>query len=246
MGPREFHEEIASTQDRALELARTGTPDGTRVVARRQTRGRGRLDHRWASPPGGLYLSIVLAAPADHSTLLPLGVGAHLADGLGRAYGRRLAVKWPNDVLATDVGPSPRKLAGVLVDRVPSPREGFAVVVGVGVNVATAPDGWPPATGYAAAALAERSGPPPSLDDVEELVVAAVVGTARSLGEADGVGRVRALTRAYLYGVGRRAVLDGRPVGTIAALGDEGELLVDRDGDRVAIRAGDLRVEGWA
>ncbi len=246
MGLREFHDEIASTQDRALELARAGAEDGTRVVAARQTRGRGRLDHRWASPPGGLYLSVVLASPADPSTLLPLGVGARLADDLGRTYGRRLAVKWPNDVLATDDGPTPRKLAGVLVDRVPSPRYGFAAVVGVGVNVATAPDGCPPAPGDAPAARAPRSAPPPPLRDVEALVGAAVGGTARSLGEADGAARVRALTRAYLYGVGLRAVLDGRPAGTIAALGDEGELLVDREGDRVAIRAGDLRVEGSA
>ena len=70
-GPRlaavEWHAAIGSTSDRLKELARAGAPEWTVVLAERQTGGRGREGRAWASPPGGLYLSVLLrprAAPA--------------------------------------------------------------------------------------------------------------------------------------------------------------------------------------
>lgn len=240
---RELHDELSSTQERALELVRQGAEDGSRVVARRQRRGRGRLDHRWSSPRGGLYVSVVVSAPSRSASLLPIGVGARLADDLGRAFGLTLATKWPNDVLAVVAGAtSPRKLAGVLVDRVPSPRLGWAAVVGVGVNVALDPESLPPELAPSVASLSEWCRPTPSLDAVEEVVVEAVVATARALDEPGGASRVLSLARSRLYGVGRRAFVDGVASGTIAGLGEDGELLVDSGPDRRAVIAGDLRV----
>jgi BirA family transcriptional regulator, biotin operon repressor / biotin---[acetyl-CoA-carboxylase] ligase len=48
----EVHEALASTQQRARDLARAGTPHGTLVVAEVQTGGRGRLGRWWGSPKG--------------------------------------------------------------------------------------------------------------------------------------------------------------------------------------------------
>src|SRR5207302_7992072 len=54
-------EEVDSTQRVARELARAGAPEGTTVIAERQTAGRGRLGRQWRSPAGvSLYCSIVL------------------------------------------------------------------------------------------------------------------------------------------------------------------------------------------
>lgn len=240
---RELHAEISSTQERALELVRQGADAGSRVVARRQLHGHGRLDHRWISPDGGLYVSVVVAAPKRSISLLPIGVGARLSVDLGRAFGVALATKWPNDVLAIGAkGTRPRKLAGVLVDRVPSPRLGWAAIVGVGVNVALDPASLPADLATSVASLSEWCTPAPSLDAVEAVVVDAVVATARALDEPEGAGRVLSLARRSLYGVGRRAIVDGVATGTIAGLGEEGELLVDSGPDRRAVIAGDLRV----
>ena len=46
-------EEVSSTNDYAKSVARE-VPDGTLIVARRQTSGRGRLGRRWLSPEGGM------------------------------------------------------------------------------------------------------------------------------------------------------------------------------------------------
>jgi BirA family transcriptional regulator, biotin operon repressor / biotin---[acetyl-CoA-carboxylase] ligase len=240
---REAYDELPSTQDRAIELARAGAAEGTRVVARRQTGGRGRLDHGWVSPAGGLYLSIVLATPASSSSLLPLGLGARLLESFRDRYGAPVALKWPNDLLVvSSTGPA-RKLGGILVDRVASPTLGSAAVAGIGINVAWARAAVPPELAGRVASLGEFVRPPPELAVLESEVSSVALGAARSLSTLDGAESVRRLCRELLYGVGRWASVDGRLRGKIAGLGDDGELWIDAGTDRVAIRAGDLRVE---
>ena len=63
----EVHGALASTQERARELARAGAPHGTLVVAGVQTGGRGRLGRHWGSPEGGLWMSLVLRPGFDAS-----------------------------------------------------------------------------------------------------------------------------------------------------------------------------------
>ena len=246
MGPREFYPTIASTQDRALELARAGAASGTRVVAERQTRGRGRSDHAWASPDGGLYLSILLRAPPESVTWLPIALGAQLAESLGREYGLPLAAKWPNDVLLVSKSGGARKLAGILVDRVDDPSRTPVEVVGIGVNVTTDRSGLPEALRARVATLAETAGPPPTRDAVERIVVASAVATADGLRDPERARSIQALCRARLFGIGRAASVDGRPAGTILGLGPSGELLLQQGAERVAIRTGEVRVDGVA
>lgn len=242
-GTREWYAEVDSTQDRALQLAREGAEEGTRVVARRQGRGRGRLEHRWESPEGGLYLSVVLAAPDEHASLLPLALGAYVAEALGRRYRIPLSLKWPNDIVVVNGRAPSRKLSGILVDRVRSPKLGAAAVAGIGVNVTTHRAELSAAVRERVAVLSELSRVPCDLEEVERIVVEAALTAASSVRTATGLKEVRRLCRQRLWGVGRRAEVDGRPVGTIVALGDEGELWVEDQGKRMAIRAGDLRVD---
>lgn len=242
-GPREWYDSLPSTQDRALELARAGAPPGTRVVARQQSRGRGRLDHGWASPPGSLYLSVVLPVSEEHPTWLPLALGAGLAGAFERRWHVSPRLKWPNDLLLEDASGRGRKLSGILVDDLP---DADVAVAGIGVNVRV-PDG-----GHAAelagrtTSLAEWVEPCPSIDEVEELVAETALASARALFAPDGVDTARRVCLERLYGAGRRATVDGRIEGRIAALGPDGELVLDIDGERMTIRAGDLRVEGMA
>ena len=97
-----------------------------------QTAGRGRLDHRWESARGlNLMFSAVFGVscvPPHEVATFPLVVGLAIARALEAACPAlvgRLAVKWPNDVLADG-----RKLAGILCE-----LNGECVVAGVGLNV---------------------------------------------------------------------------------------------------------------
>jgi len=242
VGPREFYDSLPSTQDRALVLAREGAPEGTRVVARRQVRGRGRLARSWESPEGGLYCSVVLPCPNAHPGLFPLTVGARLAHALREEYAIPFALKWPNDLLVSEDGRPARKLSGILTDEVGSPTLGRAVVVGVGVNVRLDRSALPAPLRERVAALEEFVSPVPELDRVEEIVLRAAVGAVEWLSSPDGTEQARALCRKLLYGVGQQVTVDGAPAGTIEALGDDGELWLSTATDRVAIWAGDVRV----
>jgi len=131
-----FTEECESTQDAAKILARAGCSEGTLVLSLAQTRGRGRLERQWYSPPGGLYMSLVLrplAKPEDYSALT-LRVASCITRSVGALYGVKTHVKPPNDVYACDGKGDWRKLAGILTET-GSSEEGPWVVLGMGVNL---------------------------------------------------------------------------------------------------------------
>ena len=91
--PREHHDTIGSTNERARELAEEGAAHGTLVTAGEQTAGRGRQGRTWQTPAGvAIAASLVLR---EFDDLLPLRAGLAVADVAGPSA----LVKWPNDVL---------------------------------------------------------------------------------------------------------------------------------------------------
>ena len=142
---------VSSTNDVAKAIARDAGPGrsaGSVVIAETQTRGKGRFGRTWISPPGGLYLSVLVEPPgvsgelsADPLTLLPLAAGVALANAVRRVAGVPAELRWPNDLDWQG-----RKVAGVLAEvgfRRGSPR---LAVVGFGVNLTpvSLPEAAPP------------------------------------------------------------------------------------------------------
>lgn len=242
MAEREYHASVPSTQTLAIERARAGAPGGTRVVAGAQTDGRGRADHRWFSPPGGLYVSSVVDPPPRHAAWATLVLGARLADRLGGFSGASLAVKWPNDVLAFAGDQPPRKLAGLLADRVAGPDGRTRLVVGVGVNVARPPGGWPVDVALPPVGLEELTGASVPLRPLELAVLAELEASRALVDGPDGADAARTFCRPRLYGVGRPAAVDGVEAGRIAGLADDGALLFEQDGRTVVVHAGDVAI----
>lgn len=240
MGPLEAYDVIASTQARARELARTGAPDFTVVTARRQTTGLGRLDHRWASPEGGFYGSVVAPSASAPAPLVPLAVGAELVERLARWH-VVARLKWPNDLFVTGPGGPPRKLGGILVDRVAS-GSGPRLVVGLGLNVRPARADFPPELRDRIAILDELTPDRPSFEEVRDDCVRAVRAAVAAVAAPAGRDAVLARCRAALFGVGRPALVDGKPRGIIRGLGDAGELTLADGPAEVRVFAGDLTV----
>jgi BirA family transcriptional regulator, biotin operon repressor / biotin---[acetyl-CoA-carboxylase] ligase len=127
---------VASTGSTNADLLAGGGPEGQVLAAEEQTAGRGRAGRTWVSQPGAsLTFSVLLrpaSVPPSARGWLPLLTGVAVAAGVRSAAGVAARLKWPNDVLVGD-----RKLAGILAEQSP---DGDAVVVGVGLNVAT-PEG---------------------------------------------------------------------------------------------------------
>ncbi|NNG15694.1 MAG: biotin--[acetyl-CoA-carboxylase] ligase [Gemmatimonadales bacterium] len=122
---------VGSTQDEIHQLAEAGEPDGTAVVAREQTAGRGRRGRHWESPVGGVWLS-VLRRPTEAAPplVMSLSVGLAVAHALEAVGIQEVQVKWPNDLLVNDA-----KIGGILCEvRWHGDVPAWAAI-GVGINV---------------------------------------------------------------------------------------------------------------
>jgi BirA family biotin operon repressor/biotin-[acetyl-CoA-carboxylase] ligase len=142
---------VDSTNLEAARRARAGAPEGTLIWAREQTSGRGRRGRRWASPGGNLYFSLLLRPQARPAEAAQVGFVAAvaLAETLVGCLPseRRISCKWPNDLLVDGA-----KIAGILLEAEALGAEPAALVLGMGVNLASHPEGLAyPATSIAAA-----------------------------------------------------------------------------------------------
>jgi BirA family biotin operon repressor/biotin-[acetyl-CoA-carboxylase] ligase len=131
--PLYFYKTVASTNDRAQELAQEGAAHGTLVVADGQTAGRGRFQRSWFTPPrSALALSLILR-PEDLTqvALARLNMLGALAvvESLGE-LGLEARIKWPNDVII-----SGGKVAGVLTQGSWIGEDLEYAILGIGVNV---------------------------------------------------------------------------------------------------------------
>jgi BirA family biotin operon repressor/biotin-[acetyl-CoA-carboxylase] ligase len=125
----EFHEQIGSTNEQARELADDGR-ENVVVLADEQTGGRGRLDRTWSSPPGGVWLSILLRpdVPPTQAPLFTLAAAVATTRAV-RNLGVDASIKWPNDVLVGD-----SKLAGILTEMEGEADRVSWLIVGIGIN----------------------------------------------------------------------------------------------------------------
>jgi BirA family biotin operon repressor/biotin-[acetyl-CoA-carboxylase] ligase len=102
--------------------------------AEQQTAGRGRLGRDWFSPrSANIYCSLLWRFPVTSPDLsgLSLAIGVMVTEALTH-YGIETGIelKWPNDVMCYG-----RKLAGILLERLPERDGQSAVVIGIGLNV---------------------------------------------------------------------------------------------------------------
>ncbi|WP_018258385.1 biotin--[acetyl-CoA-carboxylase] ligase [Halomicrobium katesii] len=226
----EYHDSIDSTNRRARELATDGRSD-VAVLADEQTGGRGRLDRAWASPSGGVWLSLVLRprVPIAHAPAFTLAAAVAVTRA-AREAGVDARIKWPNDVV---VGDDERKLAGVLTEVEGEADRVDWVVVGIGSNVNVDPAALP--------------------DEADATSVQDAVGpvdrrafTQRLLEEFDALRRdldaVVPAWRADATTLGKRVRVE-TPGGTVEGeavdVSFPGALVVDTGEERVTITAGD-------
>ena len=96
-----YFSEVDSTNDVAKYLAEEGAEEGTLVVAEIQNRGRGRRGKTWISPPGGVWMTIILRPdiPPYQAPQLTLVTGVAVAKTLKEELNLDVGIKWPNDIL---------------------------------------------------------------------------------------------------------------------------------------------------
>ena len=233
--PRIHLETCGSTNDELAARA-AGAATGTAVIARTQSAGRGRGDHRWHSPPGNLYASILLRPPIEpaRAPAISLVIGIAVARAL-RRYRIDARLKWPNDVV---VGAA--KIAGILAESTSRGGGLDHVIAGIGVNVAGPLPAELPATSIAI----ERGGDAPDPDRLLD-AICAELGEPLARFSAAGVPAIHDDWERLWRDRGRRgrAEINGQMIeGEMIGITDDGHLRIDSDGRRLAVVAGGVEI----
>jgi BirA family biotin operon repressor/biotin-[acetyl-CoA-carboxylase] ligase len=142
---------LDSTNEEAKRLAKGGGGHGAVIWAKKQTGGKGRLDRKWVSAEGNLFVSVLLkpSRPVHEFSQLSFVTAVAVHETLSAVLPEAsdLTCKWPNDILLDG-----HKLGGILLESFKASDEnGSWVVVGVGVNV----DSFPPNTDFPATCLTD-------------------------------------------------------------------------------------------
>lgn len=228
---------LGSTNSEALSRARAGEHGPLWIVAREQTAGRGRRGNQWLSGDGNLATSLLIHPDVPLATAATLGfvAGVALEEALAISapgLGGRVKLKWPNDVT---IGGA--KLAGILLESEIG-NDGVALVIGFGVNVATAPEGLPnPAVSLAALGAVLPA------ETLFKMLTDCWVDWANRWDQGRGMRDIRERWLARACGVGEPVSVrlgDRIVSGVFETLDEQGRLMV-RDADSVLpVAAGDV------
>lgn len=227
---------VGSTNEEARALIAAGVGAGAVIWAESQTAGRGRHGREWISPPGNLYVSIILRPRVDQSRLPEISFVSALAvrDVVAGALPPDVPVefKWPNDVLMAR-----RKVAGILVEAEKLPDEDrTALIVGIGVNIVSAPR----ETSYPATCISAKARAP----GVTRLLVSLVTALDRRVAEwtRGGFAGIRREWMEHAYGVGGEVTADNGVSGIFTGLDETGAIIIGlTDGAQHRLVSGSVR-----
>ena len=233
-----FHEEtVGSTMDVSRSLAVKGRPHGTVIAADFQETGRGRIRERsWEAERGqNLIFTILLRYPCIEEIPTGLTLRAGLAVALAvedffPSLSGRVKIKWPNDVLIVPAGgEAAKKLSGILAE-----ADGGNVHLGIGINVAQKE--FPAHLRDTAASISLAIKKEFTDREKSAFLEKVLQRLHDEIAKNDNHWRERLARR--LYGKGDRvcfapgAADTGKKVtGTLAGIGEGGELLIIPDGE---------------
>lgn len=243
---------LPSTNTEAARQALQGAPEGLCVVAREQTKGRGRAGRTWISPANaGLYFSIVLrplSLDARAWPLLTLMAALAVRDALLETCGLETDIKWPNDILANE-----RKLCGILAETVEA-EIGRAVIIGIGINLND--DAFPPELKNSATSISSLTGNAPGSEQLLQALIHALEQRYNILQAANGAEEtIREWSQYSSYAQGRRVRVqletekfDGwtrglEPDGALRVETFTGEIRIIRAGDITSLRASESQIQ---
>lgn len=226
-----------STMDVARDLLTQGTLQiPTLVTAQTQESGRGRQGRPWISPRGNLYLSIVTpdVRPQDLSQYaLMWGVILRQVLAAQIKPGGVVSCKWPNDVLVDN-----QKIAGLLIERYDTPMT-QALIVGIGVNIAHAPEG----VRFPATALDTYLSQPLTPKQLA-LDLFHHYQTTREKWHSQGFEFIRTLWMSNAWSLGRQVNIrqgNSDVVGVLQGINKNGAIeVLDRDGMLHTLYTGDV------
>ena len=221
-----WFEEIDSTNEEARRLALAGEPGPIWLTATRQTAGRGRRGRNWETPSGNLAATLLIhpARPEREWPQLSFAAAIAASDMASSfAPGARIALKWPNDVLADG-----RKLAGILLENAHG-----ALAIGIGVNLAYHPSD----TEFLATSFRALGADVPSAGDALASLAEAFAKWYE-IWSVQGFAAIRDAWLARAHGLGTRIrarLVKEERSGMFEGIDDSGALLLNEGFGRLSV-----------
>jgi BirA family biotin operon repressor/biotin-[acetyl-CoA-carboxylase] ligase len=224
--------EASSTN--AVALSSIGQQQsGSVILAETQKEGRGRLSRSWASPPGGIWMSLIVRPDIPLSRVYRINMAAtvSICRAICIQLGLQAGIKWPNDILIRE-----HKVCGILTELGAQVDRLDYAVVGVGLNANNDTAAFP--SQWRSTSLAARLGK--SIDRCA-LIAAILNEMEQALDDIEShelyeEWRSRSLT------LGKRVRIssaEGDLMGQVLDLDQDGALILEQGGDRRRILAGD-------
>ncbi len=196
----EVRQTVTSTNILAKEAAAKGAKEGTVIIAREQTEGRGRMGRSFYSPDSsGIYFSIILRPTLnlEDSLLITTSTAVAVAKAIEAIAQVRASIKWVNDIFVED-----KKVCGILTEASLNFESGGLeyAVVGIGINTWT--QGFPEEIQKTAGSLFQGK---PGNSPVTSMLVAEVLNNI--------AGSMDSLTdKKYLEEYRKRSFLLGKDI----------------------------------
>ena len=211
-------------------------------MADEQTAGRGRLGKTFFSPPGGLYVSLILrpALEPARTPLIGLALGLAVVEAIRElAPPLEPALKWPNDVLVGG-----RKVCGVLIDLASSAQRVRWAVAGFGVNVNI--PALPAELRLSATSLLQELGYPMDLETTRDNVLGHFESRYMELLDAGSAPLLAAWTAGSctLGQIVRISAADQQFEGVAERLDTDGALMLRANGELRRVVAGEVHLLG--
>lgn len=239
----EVYDRLPGTNAALRSRAADHAPEGLVLIAQAQSAGRGRSGRSFFSPPGGLYMSLLVrpdfgARQAVCLTVMAAVAAARACESLCKTP---IQIKWVNDLWKDG-----RKVCGILTEAAMDVESGLLeyAIVGPGFNLVPPPEGWPAELADIAGNLFDAAPPP----GARARLAAAFLNEFWPLYRS---GR----RQAYLPDYRARQALPGRHVqvlpgradaygATVLGVDEECRLLVRPDGQSrtVALSSGEVRI----
>ncbi|MBT8471021.1 MAG: biotin--[acetyl-CoA-carboxylase] ligase [Marinicaulis sp.] len=226
--------ELKSTQTEAKQVASTEGIDGPIwFVALRQTTGYGRRGREWQQDVGDFSGTLALRNPDRFNSIgeLTFITGLAVAKTLNQLADRGdVKIKWPNDVLVDG-----RKIAGILLELV---DDGAVAIIGIGVNIVSAPDGLD----YPTACLGDYCKAPPKPEAFAN-VLDEHFWRLQRIWRKEGFAPIRAAWVKHCTGLGYEITVrlpNETLTGTFDSIDESGALLLRSGDETQIIRAGDV------
>lgn len=225
-------DKLESTQEYAKDQLQKGfIGDCTAIVAKVQTKGRGRYDHRsWKTPEGNLAITICLRTPDNRDVSQVCYVAGNAVHQTLSTFlpNYKVELKWVNDIIVVN-----KKIGGILIEKVND-----FLLIGIGVNLVSNP-AFEEFNGISVQDLGSRIEYKDFLKDLTTNLI-----NHYNLWNQSGFSLIRNYWIRFAYNLGKDIKVNYSDKtydkGIFVDIDDEGKLILDDNGTIKKIETGEL------